>query len=90
MPIIDAFIVAAIVAAFVIFGGALAWAEYQTAPAAAIEMLRSNDLVWSRVVHDYLLGKRQRITDLMAWNADANSYAVPHAFRVSPSALSQQ
>ena len=30
MPIIDAFIVAAIVAAFVIFGGVLAWAEYQT------------------------------------------------------------
>ena len=39
--------------------------------AGAFEMLRSNDLVWSRVVHDYLLGKRQRITDLMAWNADA-------------------
>ena len=39
--------------------------------AGAFQMLRSNDLVWSRVVHDYLLGERQPMTDLMAWNADA-------------------
>ena len=39
--------------------------------AGAFEMLRSNDLVWSRLVHDYLLGERQAMTDLMAWNADA-------------------
>ncbi len=38
--------------------------------AGAFEMLRSNDLVWSRLVHDYLLGERQTMTDLMAWNAD--------------------
>jgi polyhydroxyalkanoate synthase len=38
--------------------------------AGAFEMLRSNDLVWSRIVHDYLLGERQPMTDLMAWNAD--------------------
>jgi polyhydroxyalkanoate synthase len=37
----------------------------------AFEMLRSNDLVWSRLVHDYLLGERQPMIDLMAWNADA-------------------
>ena len=30
MPITDTFIIAAIVAAFVIFGAVLAWAEYQT------------------------------------------------------------
>ena len=30
MPIIDAFIVAAVTAAFIIFGAVLAWAEYQT------------------------------------------------------------
>ncbi len=30
MPVIDAFIVAAIVAAFVVFAGVLAWAESQT------------------------------------------------------------
>ena len=39
--------------------------------AGAFQLLRSNDLVWSRIVNDYLLGKRQPLTDLMAWNADA-------------------
>jgi polyhydroxyalkanoate synthase len=36
----------------------------------AFQLLRSNDLIWSRLVHDYLLGKRQELNDLMAWNAD--------------------
>jgi len=39
--------------------------------AGAFQILRSNDLVWSRAVHDYLMGERQPMTDLMAWNADA-------------------
>ncbi len=39
--------------------------------AGAFQMLRSRDLVWSRIVHDYLLGKRVKLNDLMAWNADA-------------------
>ena len=39
--------------------------------AGAFQMLRSNDLVWSRLVRDYLLGEREPMTDLMAWNADA-------------------
>ena len=39
--------------------------------AGAFEMLRSNDMVWSRLIHDYLLGEREPMTDLMAWNADA-------------------
>jgi polyhydroxyalkanoate synthase len=39
--------------------------------AGAFQLLRSNDLVWSRIVNDYLLGKRQPLSDLMAWNADA-------------------
>ena len=38
--------------------------------AGAFQMLRSNDLVWSAVLRDYLLGARQPMTDLMAWNAD--------------------
>lgn len=39
--------------------------------AGAFQMLRSNDLVWSRVIHDYLMGERSPAFDLMAWNADA-------------------
>jgi polyhydroxyalkanoate synthase len=37
----------------------------------AFQLLRSNDLIWSRLVHDYLLGEREPFSDLMAWNADA-------------------
>ncbi len=36
----------------------------------AFQLLRSNDLIWSRMVHDYLLGQRRPPNDLMAWNAD--------------------
>jgi polyhydroxyalkanoate synthase len=39
--------------------------------AGAFQLLRSNDLVWSRMVGEYLLGRRQPMNDLMAWNADA-------------------
>jgi len=37
----------------------------------AFQLLRSNDLVWSQVVREYMLGERAPMTDLMAWNADA-------------------
>ncbi|HLW89827.1 MAG TPA: alpha/beta fold hydrolase [Roseiarcus sp.] len=37
----------------------------------AFQLLRSQDLIWSRIVHDYLMGERARMIDLMAWNADA-------------------
>ncbi|CAN2042107.1 polyhydroxyalkanoate synthase subunit PhaC [Candidatus Magnetomoraceae bacterium gMMP-15] len=36
----------------------------------AFQLLRSNDLVWSQSVRDYLLGERRPMNDLMAWNAD--------------------
>jgi len=39
--------------------------------AGALQMLRSYDLLWSRMVNDYLLGERSAMNDLMAWNADA-------------------
>ena len=39
--------------------------------AGAFQLLRSADLIWSRYIHDYLMGKRQDMFDLMAWNADA-------------------
>jgi polyhydroxyalkanoate synthase len=38
--------------------------------AAAFEMLRANDLIWSRRMRNYLLGERDAETDLTAWNAD--------------------
>lgn len=38
--------------------------------AGAFQLLRSNDLVWSRIVHDYLMGERAPMNDLAAWNAD--------------------
>ncbi|MEL6361743.1 MAG: alpha/beta fold hydrolase [Pseudomonadota bacterium] len=39
--------------------------------AGAFRMLRSNDLIWSRVIRHYLLGERTQMNELMAWNADA-------------------
>ena len=36
----------------------------------AFQLLRSNDLIWSRMARSYLLGEREQLTDLMAWNAD--------------------
>ena len=36
----------------------------------AFNILRSNDLIYSRVVREYFLGRRQPLNDLMAWNAD--------------------
>lgn len=36
----------------------------------AFQILRSNDLVWSRVLTTYLMGEREPLNDLMAWNAD--------------------
>jgi polyhydroxyalkanoate synthase len=39
--------------------------------AGTFDMLRSYDLIWSRGIERYLLGKRLHFTDLMAWNSDA-------------------
>ncbi|WLS00789.1 PHA/PHB synthase family protein [Shinella sumterensis] len=39
--------------------------------AGAFQLLKSNDLVWSRLVRDYLMGERTPMNDLMAWNADS-------------------
>ena len=39
--------------------------------AAAFAMLNSRELVWTRRVHDYLLGRSQPVSDLAAWNLDA-------------------
>jgi len=39
--------------------------------AGAFQLLRSNDLIWSRMLKQYLFGLREPMSDLMAWNADA-------------------
>jgi poly[(R)-3-hydroxyalkanoate] polymerase subunit PhaC len=39
--------------------------------AGAFHLLRSNDLLWSRLINHYLLGDPAKVNDLMAWNADA-------------------
>ncbi|VIO72913.1 Poly(3-hydroxyalkanoate) polymerase subunit PhaC [Bradyrhizobium ivorense] len=39
--------------------------------AGAFQLLRSNDMIWSRLVRDYLIGERAAPSDLMSWNADA-------------------
>ena len=41
-----------------------------TQMAGAFQWLHSNDLIWSRLLRDYLLGERTPVSDLMAWNAD--------------------
>jgi polyhydroxyalkanoate synthase len=39
--------------------------------AGAFQLLRTNDLIWSRHIRDYLMGERTPMIDLMAWNADS-------------------
>jgi polyhydroxyalkanoate synthase subunit PhaC len=39
--------------------------------AGAFALIKSNDLFWSRLIHEYLMGLRSPITDMKAWNADA-------------------
>jgi polyhydroxyalkanoate synthase len=39
--------------------------------AGAFQMLRSNDLIWSRLVRRYFLGEDDHPNDMMSWNMDA-------------------
>lgn len=39
--------------------------------AGSFQMLRSYDLIWSKMVEDYMHGKQRGMIDLLAWNADA-------------------
>lgn len=38
--------------------------------AGSFSALRSNDLVWGKMVDEYMLGNKSTLNDLMAWNAD--------------------
>jgi len=44
--------------------------------AGAFTLLNSNDLIWSRIVRQYLMAEPQKSTDLTAWNADTTR--LPH------------
>ncbi|HIE3616903.1 TPA: PHA/PHB synthase family protein, partial [Legionella anisa] len=39
--------------------------------AGSFQMLRSYDLIWSKMIQDYMQGKQRGLIDLLAWNADA-------------------
>lgn len=39
--------------------------------AGSFQMLRTYDLIWSKMVDDYMTGKERGMIDLLAWNADA-------------------
>ena len=38
--------------------------------AGSFQLLRSKELIWSKMVREYFLGQRDPMFDLMAWNAD--------------------
>lgn len=38
--------------------------------AGAFTMLRSNDLIWSRLIHEWMMGEKAPQSDIMVWNSD--------------------
>jgi len=46
--------------------GALEGSQMQ----GTFSLLRSNDLIWSKIIHHYLMGEPERVEDLDAWSSD--------------------
>jgi polyhydroxyalkanoate synthase len=39
--------------------------------ANTFQALRAYDMIWSKIINEYMLGRREKMIDIMAWNADA-------------------
>ena len=50
---------------------------------AAFRALRSDDLVWSKMTRNYLLGEREPMSDLIGLERQFNALALSHAFAIS-------
>ena len=55
--------------------------------AGAFKILRSNDLVWSKMMREYLLGERDTVTDLTHLERRSDAAALPHALAISARAV---
>ena len=58
--------------------------------AGAFQISRSNDLIWSRSIHDYLMGEEILSNRYHGLERRCDTHALPHAFAISAVAFSQQ
>ena len=61
-----------------------------TQMAGAFQMLRSSDLVWSRMVHDYLMGERSAHDRSDGVECGCDPHALSHAFGIFAASVPEQ